>query len=129
MNTHYPKTLAVAIGVAAFVAFFATFASLSRARAGDAIGPKITGTVTSMKPWSSKDGTELVFLVENKSGAAYRLVNWDCSLWNGSTPVAVTIAYTQNLAVDGRVAASTVFPSQPFDPALTASCRVTFVVR
>lgn len=33
MNTHYPKTLAIAVGVAAFVAFFATFASLSRAGA------------------------------------------------------------------------------------------------
>ena len=35
MKTNYPKTLAIAVGVTAFVAFFATFASLSRARAGD----------------------------------------------------------------------------------------------
>lgn len=35
MKTNYPKTLAVAVGVVAFVAFFATFASLSRARAAE----------------------------------------------------------------------------------------------
>lgn len=34
MNTHYPKTLAIAVGVAGFVAFFSMFMSL--ARAGDA---------------------------------------------------------------------------------------------
>jgi hypothetical protein len=31
MNTHYPKTLAVAVGVTAFVAFFTMFASVARA--------------------------------------------------------------------------------------------------
>jgi hypothetical protein len=38
MKTNYPKTLAVAVGVIAFVAFFATFASLSRAHAQQANG-------------------------------------------------------------------------------------------
>jgi hypothetical protein len=32
MKTHYPKTLAVAVGVTAFVAFFAAFASLAHAQ-------------------------------------------------------------------------------------------------
>ena len=35
MKTNYPKTLAVAVGVTAFVAFFATFASLAHAAQND----------------------------------------------------------------------------------------------
>jgi hypothetical protein len=35
MHTHYPKTLAVAVGVTSFVAFMATFAAITHARADD----------------------------------------------------------------------------------------------
>jgi hypothetical protein len=53
MNTNYPKTLAVAVGVLAFVAFFATFASLTRAHAG---GPGVPSGTWCESQTNGADG-------------------------------------------------------------------------